>query len=336
MCYSNHVYQERRIIFMIDEEKLAFGFSIAFGLIFVLTPAIIVPTITSGIDNGIKTSDLNNYVTHVQEKNKELGEKISEQTGLYHYEPLSVRFEKNDNDTYDLRFFGDAQDIMYGTRYSVMKNVVYTNILPERVEKYSQALKNMVEHEFNNSENISGEILTAASKPWSENLYGGMFNLHKLENYVRLVDEVYGALNDAITEYYTLDSIGPVTPYTDILGEEYKYDPTKPTIIQVIEGEWGGMAHGYLTTKYINTNFILTDISPVNKEGDKNYVYVNTLQTDDAKSFYNIQGCFVVEGENLTSEEVYQKIENHEYNEFYKGDKQHDRNTNTAENDFSL
>ena len=322
---------------MNDDTKKVIGAFITFGGMIVLIPATIIPTLFSCRENKIETSDLNNYVTHVQEKNKELGEKISEQTGLYHYEPLSVRFEKNDNDTYDLRFFGDAQDKMYGTRYSVMKNVVYTNILPERVEKYSQALKNMVEHEFNNSENISGEILTAASKHWSENLYGGLFNLHKLKNYVRLVDEVYSALSDAITEYYTIDSIGPVTPYTDILGEEYKYDPTKPTIIQVIEGEWGGlMGYGDLTTKYINTNFILTDISPVNKEGDKNYVYVNTIQTDGTTNFYNIQGCFVVEGENLTSEEVYQKIENHEYNEFYKGDKQHDKNTNTAENDFSL
>lgn len=289
-----------------------------------LTPLLL------GVKNKINYDDLCNYVSHVKEKNQELGESISEQTGLYHYNPVSVRFEKNDMGTYDLRFFGDSQDEVYGARYPVMKNIVYKNVSSKKIEKYAESLQNLVDYKFNDSENVAGEVLFANLKSSDLNVYGGLYSIKKLDKYQELTDEFYAALDDARTYNCTIESIGLITPYTDILIDEY--DTLNTSINQTLEGNLPFTI--YPDTGYSCGKFILTDISPVNKENGNNYVYVNTLQIDDAKTFYNIEGCFVVEGENLTSEEVYKKIENREYSDFYKGSKQKYKNQNTEENDF--
>ncbi len=295
-----------------------------------------IPVVTIGSFDACRFTEQDslNFSNHIVEKNKQLGEKISKQTGILNYEPISVRFEKNDNGTYDMRIFGDSADEVNGTGYSVMKNVVYTNIAPKKVERYSQVLQSLVSNSVND-DNILGEnIAIGMGDSWVNQT---IYSQHNYDNYVNLADNLYNCIDDAITNSFSVSQIGFAKNFTDILSDEYGYDLSKPTMVHYIEEHWGGLSnHSSIKIEYVNINSILTDVSPVNKEGDKNFVYVNTVQTDDAENLYNVQGCFVVEGADLTSKDVYSRIENGEYNQFVKGEKQSERNSEIIENDVDL
>ena len=316
-----------------DEDSISLTFIGIFTGIAVLMCAGAATMIVGTADAfSFKDKDLIRFRENVVKRNRELGEEISEQTGLYQFEPISIRFERNDDGVYEMRFFGDSQDLLYGARYSVMKNVVYTNLSQEQVKNYKEILKKVTNNAYNNSNNIRGEVLVTDIGKDNEGV-GGIYSQGAYENYLEITNELFNVLNESLTNNFTIEEIAPVVSYTKMLSKEYEYDTSKPTLLQMISGQF---LMGSIKTDYINTNYILTDVSPVNKEGEKNYVYVDTIQTDDAKTFYKVQGCFIVDGENLTSTEVYKKIANGEYTTFFKGDKQTYKNDNIQENDLNL
>ncbi len=316
-----------------DEEEIGQRILLV-GSLITLVGMVAGPVILLGSADifSFKDKDLIRFRENVVEKNRELGERISEQTGLYQFEPISIRFERNDDGVYEMRFFGDSQDLLYGARYSVMKNVVYTNLSQEQVKNYKEILKKVTNNAYNNSNNIRGEVLVTGIGKDNEGV-GGIYSQGAYENYLEITNELFNVLNESLTNNFTIEEIAPVVSYTKMLSKEYEYDTSKPTLLQMISGQF---LMGSIKTEYINTNYILTDVSPVNKEGENNYVYVDTIQTDDAKTFYKVQGCFIVDGENLTSTEVYKKIANGEYTTFFEGDKQTYKNDNIQENDLNL
>ena len=315
-----------------------------YGAIVLSPPGILVGSLLAFSSSGISDREVSAYCEHLNERNKEFGEKISEQVGLHDFTPISVRFEKNDQGAYDLRIFGNAKDDMYGDEYSVMKNVTYTNISEQQINDYSQALQNLLDDKFSNSEYVDGKVVSAN---WVDNhymIYNYAFQdlWNEWENFKRKADEIYTVLYNSTTEYYTVDSIGFPSEYLQILQEEYKFNKDAlPNLDQTIDGELDGWQNHYnldatIKAEYATDRFILTDVAPVTKENGYYYVPVNTIQVDEQDKLFNIRGCFVVEGENLTNQEVYQKIENKEYSKFALGDRQHEKDPDMKENDLCM
>ena len=70
--------------------------------------------------------------------------------------------------------------------------------------------------------------------------------------------------------------------------------------------------------------------------GDKNYVYVNTLQPDSAGKTWSLcTGRFTVDGKDLTQEQVFDKIYSGDYS-FVNGDKQTHASTENVENNDAV
>lgn len=282
-------------------------------------------TVTVGgliLMNNMNTSGYTEkMIVEMANKEQEMNKLLSYDTGLNEFRTVSASCYKDVDGKYKLRLFGDSQDLQEGkNRYSEMKNIEYT-ITPTQYGEYEESLSQVVNSSYNNA--ISGKTYStsfASSPSWKK----------QAEDYKNKVTDLYDTIGDIATHSsdYVITDCGLTSKMQDILGGEYKYDPTKPTLVSEIEGQW-------IKTNFINTNFILTDVSPVYSYNNDNYVYVNTLQTDDVRNWYNIEGRFKVKGENLSNEEVYQKIYDGEY-EFFKGDKQNTKSQNIAEDNLEL
>ena len=267
-----------------------------------LIPEIIIAVSAVGFFGtmfGVCNTDVNQerIQNEIILRKNQFDEYISDQVKLEGFNATSIKCYKDIDENYKLKIFGDLRELTKNGYESKMKNIEYA-ISPSQYHDYKESLRKFVDFKYLKNINGSAYSISFKQKPtWRK----------EANNYKDNLSCFFDSIEDvATTSNYTISDCGSSVAMQSILKNNYQE----------------------------NIMYLIDLSSPYNYE-DNNYVYVHTLQTDDSRNWYNIEGRFKVQGENLSSEEVYQKIYDGEY-EFFKGDTQNTKSQNIAENNLEL
>lgn len=156
-----------------------------------------------------------------------------------------------------------------------------------------------------------------------ESTMGSIFDLSyngKIKKTTDACIAVYEAINDAVKNAYSfkIEGIADSKQFNEKLASNYRY--VKNEIMTDLNG-------AFSNSKFVNSGIMTTGISSVarNEQRNESYFYIDTLQAiangkpgEDFEDF-KLDSCrtmVVIEGANLTNEEVYAKFIRGEQKEF--------------------
>ena len=257
---------------------------------------------TTSIVGAVVCTNLdNNAQTRIRLKGEETNNLISSKIGE-DFTLLTIDATKGKDEQKQLKLFGESNKYVDGLKCSTMTN--YTiSVSDEQYSNFVKGLKNVVE---------KGKL--------DNNTYRG--NLNVLGDYTATPREyessiinVYDVISDYVknSKDYTVTTCGVTSSMLNILKKEYNF--STPDTLSDVSGR-------KIRTNFVDNGLALLNVSDVEKNNGNNYVYVNTLQPNSAEKTWSLcTGRFKVAGDNLTQDQVFDKIYDGDY-KFIPGDKQ--------------
>ena len=279
----------------------------------------------------VKPQVLNDLVV----RESEMNQFISNKTGLNDYETASIKFFQNEDGQYKLKLFGNDAN-------NELKNIVYTVKLDD-YNNYNNELTSLFKDKLNRE--VEGNAISTSSDP--------TLRRKLLYDYKDKIFRVYNAIEKCIGNSldYQVTNIGESEKIKSLLSKQYNAESERSFLVGKFDDYW----HDKINTNYVFADNYIIDISNVYNKNDKYVVNVDCLQNNsplevqrtDGESYwrgatepqdvkwYSTTGSFVVKGNNLSDEEVYQKICNGEC-ELVNKKNQAKNQEKIAENNFEL
>ncbi len=265
-----------------------------------------------GANSLIVEGNLNRATEELNNNRIELGQTIANKAGLSNFDIASVELAQGGND-YILKAFGSTS----AEQIAGLKKNDYLNIFFNISESQARGILDAVNkadqaeriESYNTPEHIIG---FGETKSWSFHENG------KVNSTKEVLTEVYKQLNNAVNNAYSceIETVSEASAMNNSISREYRY--TRPEVIEDTNGN-GLFTHG--NTTFVNSGVVTTGISQVVKDETRgvSYFFIDTLQgrtVDDDVAIESCRAMVIVDGTDLTQEEVYAKFIRGEYLSF--------------------